>query len=161
MVSDSDKVPDTKPDRSKRMTWSKIKRPAFIAVIGLVAVVIVVVAVMQLSKSGADTEPAPTGDAEASNTEYMTAQEQYRFENVRRIDGVVATIDGDRLQLRLSDGEVLDLELLSNTHYSSGSGAAPAERSVIKTGKKIVLTYDTSNGKVESAWVDYDVESNS
>lgn len=87
----------------------------------------------------------------------MSGEERYRFENIKRAEGIIENVDGSKLTLDQSEGETLEFQLIGETQYVKGEQAYAGDKQSVSSGKKASISYDQNNMYVQTVWVDYDV----
>lgn len=87
----------------------------------------------------------------------MSLEERYRFDNIKRADGVIEKVDGDEVTVKQSDDKTVVFHLIDDTQYVRGEQAGAGDKQSVASGKKASISYDQNNNYVQSIWVDYDV----
>lgn len=162
MTSNSDDRQPMPSAPQKQTVWKLTKKKFFWSIaIVLILIVVAAVVFIWLQNDKADQPNLAEQDTRQDDGPIiMTAEERYRFENIKRTDGVVKDIDGDRLTVDRSDGDSLEFQLIDATQYVRGEQAYAGDRQSVTSGKKVSISYDQNNNYVQTIWVDYDVAIN-
>lgn len=156
--SDTPTSPDGQP---KRLAWRLTKKKLIWPIAVLVAVALAVGAFVWYQGNRTDESAGNEDESRQDDTLLvMSLEERYRFENIKRADGVIEKVDGDDVMVEQSNDKTTVFHLTNDTQYIHGDQGGAGDKQSVSSGKKVSISYDQNNNYIQSIWVDYDVASN-
>lgn len=96
-----------------------------------------------------------TADNE-SNVVFEVASESAVKEALtnRTTDGTINSLSGNKLTLKTTQGELLNLNIVAETTFTKGTTLAEVALTMLKNEMKVSVLYNPANNNIKNIWVE-------